>query len=143
MTKRQQQPLHDLSPLLNKTIDELKGELGEAMRMLIEIENKSIMASRSVSPIMTPTRSRSNTATPRKNSSMLQANNFSPSPSKSGTSTGVKSRTLTSTIASTREFKGPIIQDIATVEYPAGDILPMDPLADPDVARFKKGLRRG
>lgn len=136
MSKRQEQPLANMSPLMNQTIDNLKGELGEAMRMIAAIENKSLTASRSVSPIMTPTRSRSITPTPRKISSMTQASTYSASPSKSGAGTGVRSRTLTTAIYSNREFKGPMINEIITQDYPEGDLLPMDPLADDDVLLF-------
>ena len=132
MLKRQEHPLENISPMLNKKLDDLKGELGEAMRMIIEIENKSLMASRSVSPIMTPTRSRSNTPTPRKTATSTFASTYSTSPTKSPGG-GFKSRTLTSIIPSTRDFRGPVISEIDTSDYPLGDILPMDPLAEDDV----------
>lgn len=135
MTKMQEQPLDSISPQLNQKIDDLKGELGEAMRMIMAIENKSVMASRSVSPIATPTRTRSNTPTPRKNSHMTQST-FGTSVSKSGISgagAGLRSRTLTSTIVSNREFRGPVINEIATADFPMGDTLPNDPMADSDV----------
>lgn len=135
MAKRSEQPLENISPMLNKTIDALKGELGEAMRMISALENRSLSVSRSVSPIMTPTRSRSNT--PRKNSSMTNASTFNGSASRiGGGGGGVKSRTLTSTIYSNREFKGPIINDILAADHPEGDILPLDPMADDDVVSF-------
>lgn len=141
MTKRKDQPLANLSPMLNQTIDTLKGELGEAMRMIAAIENKSLAASRSVSPIMTPNRSRSNTPTPRKMSAMTQASTFSASPSRIGGGAGVKSRTLTSVTYSNREFKGPLISEISTADHPEGDIVPLDPLADYDVRFYNRSSK--
>jgi hypothetical protein len=125
MLKMQDQPLDKFSPLLTKRIDDLKTELGEAMKVISEIENKSLMASRSVSPIATPSRSRSITNAARR------IRGLSAFTRQAGT--GVKSRTLTSTLPNVSGIKGPFITDISTADYPAGDDMPLDPCADDDV----------
>lgn len=113
-------PAESVSPLLNKKLDQLKGEIGDAMKMLIEIENKSAMNSATPSPIMTPTRSRS--VTPTKLSQV----------SKSQTpGTGVKSVVLHSQNPKIQSNKGPFLNEISVVGQPPGDFLPtVDPLAD-------------
>lgn len=130
MLKMQEQPLEKFSPMLTKRIDDLKTELGEAMRAMTEIENKSLMASRSMSPIASPTRSRSITSTSRQARGMRT---FISTQTSRKAGSGVKSRTLTSTLPNMAGIKGPFITDICTVEYPAGDDLPLDPCADDHV----------
>lgn len=107
-------------------LDDLKNEVGEAMRMLLDIENKSVMASRSPSPTPSPTRSRSNTPPPSKgNVSMFSQ---STAPTKSG---GMKSKILTSTVPiSTGRIRGPMIEDFTTADYPEGDMPAIDPLIE-------------
>jgi hypothetical protein len=122
-----------LSPLLNQKLGDMKAELGEAMRLMMDIENKSaIGGSRTPSPMMTPKRSRSNTPTPRKVTSAfgdLGQDASLTMASRSGT--GVKERILTSYVPkSAGGIRGPQILDLQTVEYPMGDFIPNDPLGD-------------
>lgn len=122
-----------LSPLLNQKLGDMKAELGEAMRLMMDIENKSAMGgSRTPSPIMTPTRTRSNTPTPRKNTSNMSdfGRDSSPTMASRG-GTGVKERILTSVVPKAPgAIRGPQISDMQTVDHPMGDIVPPDPLAD-------------
>lgn len=138
MLERQDKPLQNISPLLNQRIDDLKGELGEAMKLIAEIENKSLMASRTPSQVATPTRTRSNTPTKGKRSPSMNGS-FSTSTYKSS---GVKSRTLTSTLPNTSGLRGPFISDIQTADHPEGDDLPLDPCFDEEdeVKFYDQGL---
>jgi hypothetical protein len=138
---------------LNKRIDQLKGEIGDTMKLLIDIENKSATAS----PISTPRRSRA--ATPNITSRSetgfklnLGARSMTPgvaiktdrstrrdededddeeqSGAKSERSI-FKSKILTSKIKAPKSgISGPQVESIEAPEHPMGDIVPIDPTAD-------------
>lgn len=144
MLNKEMRPLDSLAPDLTRKIDELKGEVGDAMRLLMDIENKSNFNSRSASPSMSPMyRSRTNTPPPMSktreldfttnNTTQAQTdpNMNSESPYKSNTTPGMKSKILMSQIPRTPGgVKGPSIEEIVTVECSLGDTVPIDPCAD-------------
>lgn len=121
MSRSKNGQLQELSPVLNLKIDELKAELGEAMKLMMEIETKSAVGT--PSPIMTPVRGRSLTPVRGPADSTLS--------SVSGRPTGVRSTVLSSQVAANRgEVRGPVVAEIVTCECPQGDSVPPDPMAD-------------
>ncbi len=121
MSRSKNGQLQEVSPVLNLKIDELKAELGEAMKLMMEIETKSVIGT--PSPIMTPVRGRSLTPVRGPTESALT--------SSPGRPTGVRSTILSSKVTVSRgEVRGPVIAEIATCECPQGDSVPADPMAD-------------
>lgn len=121
MNRSKNGQLQEVSPVLNLKIDELKAELGEAMKLMMEIETKSAVGT--PSPIMTPVRGRSLTPVRGPTDSVLS--------NSSGRPTGVRSTVLSSNVAVSRgEVRGPVVSEIATCECPQGDSVPADPMAD-------------
>ena len=121
MNRSKNGQLQEVSPALNLKIDELKAELGEAMKLMMEIETKSAIGT--PSPIMTPVRGRSLTPVRGPTDSALAT-----SP---GRTTGLRSTVLSSKVVASRgEVRGPIVSEIATCECPQGDTVPADPMAD-------------
>ncbi len=133
MLNRGNTNLDAVSPQLNLKLDDIKNEIGEAMKMILDIENKSAMNTRSPSPIASPTRTRSNTPTPNRNG----ASNFTQSTSASR-SPGMKSKILTSSIPITPgRVRGPMPGEFVTAEAPEADVAPIDPTLDPEVANIE------
>lgn len=112
------------NPALSSKIGDIKNEIGECMKILTDLENKSANNSRSPSPTPSPTRSRSNT--PNK---LTLSNSASPIRSNSG----LKSKTLSSLVPNNRDIKGPFIAEIVSVDHPLGDFLTDEPYEDDEL----------